>query len=183
MITVSYGMHRKKEEILVGEMMRQLPKVPYKNLNFLDLSYRNWRYLKSHSEGFVFDVHGGSQSLKLFTSELVLPSPSFLLFSNVVEDEFVDFLKKYNTGQIYLAHKKKIGPLPGSNDYWQSMSPSTAEFYDGASATVRKYGLTDRLVAIELFNATDEWQMKQHRAFMKVFLRDLDNQKIPKLVE
>jgi hypothetical protein len=174
MITVGYGMHRKKEEILVGEMMKSLSEKPYKNLNFVDLNGRSWRYLAAHSEGFVFDVHGGSQEQKIITSVLRLPVTSFLLFSSAVEDEFLSLLRKYNTGEIHLVHKNKKGPLRGSNDYWQELPQYVPEYFKGAMDGLRRCGLIDRFVGIECFNAMEEWQVKQHREFMKIFLSDLD---------
>jgi hypothetical protein len=173
MITVGYGMHRKKEEVLVGEMMKELSEKPYKNLNFLLLSGKDLRYLASHTNEFVFDVHGGSQEIKLLPT-LRLPATSFLLFSSVVEDKFLPLLRKYRTGEIYLIHKNK-GSFPGNLDYWQTLYPTQPEYSKRAIDRLKKYGLIDRLVVIECLNAMEKWQIELHRSFMEMFLDDLDN--------
>jgi len=173
MITVSYGLHRKKSEILVAEMMEELAKESYENLYFLNLRSKSWKYLGSRTKDFVFDVHGGEYEQHILSMKLTIPRPGFILFSDTTEKKYLEFLKKYKISFILLSHKNKM--LCHDNLVWAEAKIADTTFLNSSLEYVRKCDLEDRLIGIELLNASEKEQIEDfHRPFIKSFLRDLD---------
>lgn len=174
MVTVSYGLHRKKSEILVAEMMEELAKQPYENIDFLNLKGKSRRYLGNRTNGFVFDVHGGEQEKEILNMKFQFPASSFILYSNVTEKKYLEFLKKYRAGSILLVHKDEN--LVFNNLWWTKGILESEHSFDEALEYVRRCNLENRLIVIELLNASEKIVIEVcHKPFMKRFLTDLDS--------
>ena len=168
-------MHRTPKEILVAKMMEQLAEEPYKNLKFVNLEGRDWKYLSECAEDITFDVHGGGKKESfggIMGLELVVPSQCFLIFSQKTEKEYLQFLQRYKTCDIVLVHKNQL--LYPNCGRWTTQGLDDALTYYPLKE-VERFNLEDRLIAVELLNADNEWQIKGHRAFMKYFLAELDS--------
>ena len=175
MITVSYGLHyRRKRERLVAKMMDELIQFPFEYLNFLDLRNKNWEYLGKNTNGFVFDVHGGVEKEETQDS-YSQPKPTFVILSPTAEKEFIRFFKNYRMAEILLIHKDEGLRFEGSKWCVYEITYPCIHCKISFMETLKKYGLLDRFIGIELMNASEEWQIREyHMPFMKKFLSDLN---------
>jgi hypothetical protein len=173
MVTVSYGLHRKKSEILVAEMMEKLAKQPYGNIDFLNLKGKYWGYLRKRTKDFVFDVHGSETKLQIpiFDVTIPLPIPTFILYSNITENKYLEFLKKYRESHIFLLHKGEF--LCFNNFLWKKVDWKSNYSLKYALGYAKKYNLENRLTVIELSNVPEI--DIYHKPFMERFLKDLDS--------